>query len=119
MRKPGNPTGKGGFKKGESGNPGGKRKDTKAFIEECKEHASQAIKTLLDCLNDKHNASARIKAAEVILNYAHGKPSQAVTVTGAEGKDLIPQQLINTPPEIDRQEWLKAYNQSLLQNMSQ
>lgn len=119
MKKVPNPTGKGGWQKGQSGNPTGKRKDTKAFIEQCKEHAEEAIKALLDCLKDKHNANARIRAAEIIINYAHGKPSQAVTVTGAEGKDLIPPNLINTPPEIDREQWLKAYNQSLLQNMSQ
>lgn len=119
MRKPGNPTGKGGFKKGGSGNPGGKRKDTKAFIEECKEHAEEAIKTLLDCLRDKHSASARIKAAEIIIQYAHGKPSQNVQVSGLDGKDLIPANLINTPPPLDRQEWIKTYNQALVQSLSQ
>lgn len=114
-----NPSGKGGFQKGKSGNPGGRPKETKAFIEECKAHAELAIKTLIDCLGSKHGANARIRAAEIIINYAHGKPSQQLEVSGLQGKDLIPPNLINTPPEIDREQWLKAYNQSLLQSMSQ
>jgi hypothetical protein len=48
-----NPTGKGGFKKGQSGNPGGRPRDAEGIRELARSHAAEAVETLASIMNDK------------------------------------------------------------------
>ena len=41
-----NPTGRGGFKKGKSGNPGGRPRQLASVMHEAREHKFEAIRTL-------------------------------------------------------------------------
>lgn len=82
-----NPTGKGGFRKGVSGNPGGRKPDAELADVKAKarEHAGDALAALVKIATKGKSESARVSAAEAILNRGYGKPAQAVTGEGGEG----------------------------------
>lgn len=70
-----NPTGKGGFKKGQSGNPGGRikmpgsvRDMAQALTEECIETWREIMRST------KAPAQARVAAAAAIMDRGWGKP---------------------------------------------
>ena len=65
------------FKKGQSGNPGGRPKADVAVQDEARKHTVQAIKTLVACLNAKAE-NTRVAAATALLDRAWGKPTQTV-----------------------------------------
>lgn len=73
-----NPTGKGGFTPGRSGNPSGrpKRDERHQRIEDiAKEHTEDAIAALADIANNpESNERARVAAAEAILDRGWGRP---------------------------------------------
>lgn len=71
------------FKRGQSGNPGGRPSDT-ALRELCRAKTAEAVKTLKEIMsNKKAPPAARISAACALLDRGYGRPSQVVT--GAEG----------------------------------
>lgn len=77
-----NPTGKGGFKPGQSGNPGGRPKVIADVKDLARSHTETAIATLVDVMTTEDQpAAARVAAANAILDRGYGKPSQDVKVT--------------------------------------
>lgn len=67
------------FKKGQSGNPGGRPKADKRLKELAREKTELALNTLIAIAeNGKESASARVAAANAILDRGWGKPTQAV-----------------------------------------
>jgi hypothetical protein len=80
--KPGNSAGKDTrFKPGVSGNPGGRAKALRDVTEAARAHAHAAIETLVRVMKDaKATASARVNAAEALLNRAWGKPQQTIEI---------------------------------------
>jgi len=78
----------GSFKRGQSGNPGGKPKDlaspearkVMADIKAlAKEYAEEAIKTLAEVMKDaKAPHAAKVAASTAILDRGYGKPSQPI-----------------------------------------
>ena len=67
------------FKPGVSGNPAGRPKSNSNIREIAKLHTAEAIQTLLDIMQDpKASHTARVHAADSILNRAWGKPTQYV-----------------------------------------
>ena len=76
------------FKKGQSGNPGGRRRrpEARKLYADVKAAAraltQDAIDTLSAIMKDpKAPAAARVSAASAVLDRGHGKPAQAVAVS--------------------------------------
>jgi Family of unknown function (DUF5681) len=77
-----NPTGIGGFKKGQSGNPGGRSRALAHVMQEARRHTAEALRTLLKLMRTAESESVRLSAAEAILSRGWGKPIQAFQVDG-------------------------------------
>ena len=77
-----NPTGCGGFKKGKSGNPGGRPRRLASVMHEARWHTFEAIHTLLKLMRSAESESVRLNAAEAILNRGWGRPIEALQVDG-------------------------------------
>ena len=65
------------FKRGQSGNPGGRPKIVAEVQALAREHAKPALMTLVGIMKDsKCPAAVRVAAAKAILDRAYGKPAQ-------------------------------------------
>ena len=68
------------FKKGQSGNPGGRPKVIAEVRELAKEHTVEAIQTLVSIMtNPKFAPAARVSAANALLDRGYGRPAQHIT----------------------------------------
>jgi hypothetical protein len=67
------------FKPGQSGNPKGRARVPIEVKELARAHTEEAIKTLATVMNNKKApASARVVAANAIIDRAYGKPTQHI-----------------------------------------
>jgi hypothetical protein len=72
-----NRTGRGCFKKGETGNPGGRPKLPADIREAFKARAPEALEVLTRCLQSDDERIA-IMAAQAIFDRGYGKPTQSI-----------------------------------------
>jgi hypothetical protein len=71
------------FKKGRSGNPGGRPKVVAEVKELARAHTGEAIETLVSIMtNPKSAPAARVSAANALLDRGYGKPPQHITGEG-------------------------------------
>ena len=78
------------FKKGQSGNPGGRKKLPQEFQKLAKEKSYDALKILCEIMeNSNAKTDVRVKCAELIMAYGVGKPSQVIDMTGGSGIKVI------------------------------
>ena len=100
-----NPTGKGGFQKGQSGNPGGRSKLPADIREAFKAKAPEALEVLTRCLQSDDDRIAMM-AAQAILDRGYGKPTQSIDVREDGGSVRyyaeMPEKCATT------QEWLES-----------
>jgi len=90
MRAIKNPTGKGGFKLGVSGNPGGRPKVVHDVIALARIHAPAAINALVDVMQNSTKDQARVAAANALLDRGYGRPKQELEHAGLDGAALVP-----------------------------
>lgn len=77
------------WKPGQSGNPGGRPKLDPEFKRSVQALCPEAVAVLVEVMRDKHaQASARVKAAEAILNRGYGTPAQSIALTDPDGSPL-------------------------------
>ena len=78
-----NRTKNGKFKKGHSGNPGGRPKAALDVQELAREHTTEALNTLVQIMR-KGKYVERIHASRIIIERGWGRPMQASEVTTRE-----------------------------------
>lgn len=74
---PGNPTGKGGFRKGRSGNPGGRPPGWQQVKHASERQDLAAMKILIDLMRHSQDDRVRRAAANAILDRGCGRPPRA------------------------------------------
>jgi hypothetical protein len=78
-RRPGNPTGKGGWVKGQSGNPGGRAKKAVGDLAaEARLYAGLAIETIVQICEKAKADRDRLAAARELLDRGFGRSVQAL-----------------------------------------
>lgn len=80
------------FKKGQSGNPGGRPKGEAQIKELARAHTKEAVAALVKALKAKSERT-RVAAAEALLDRAWGKPAQEIQHSGGIGVTRDPAQL--------------------------
>ena len=98
------------FKKGQSGNPGGRPKVIAEVKELAREHTGAAIETLVSIMsNPKAAPAARVSAANALLDRGYGKPPQHITGEGG------PSFVVRLPePAKNAKEWQATVNKPML-----
>ncbi len=80
--------------KGQTGNPGGRPKGVKEVQDLARRYTTDAIQTLADiCASTAATPSARVAAAEVLLDRGWGKAAQKIEL---EGINQLPEHVIDT-----------------------
>ena len=80
------------FKKGQSGNPGGRPKEVAEVRRLAQDHGSAAIERLVELMGSENERTA-VAACEAILNRGYGRPAQSLTVAGDDDSPLFPDQV--------------------------
>jgi hypothetical protein len=82
------------FKKGQSGNPAGRKKgslrDIKLVLQDLlsqEKNKTQLIDGLMSVVVNKA-LKGDLKAVEMLLSYTYGKPTQKTEITGSEGEKV-------------------------------
>ena len=92
-----NPSGRGGFRPGQSGNPIGRAKLTPEMIELrelARQHTRAAVEAIIAIVQDADApASARVTAASEILDRGWGRATQSVEHAGPSGA-AIPHSMV-------------------------
>jgi phage gp46-like protein len=74
------------FVKGQSGNPGGRPKQTAKLSELARTYTKEAMRTLVQIMKSKKvPAAARVNAACALLDRGYGRPAQSIDLTNSDG----------------------------------
>lgn len=79
------------FRKGQSGNPGGRPKRTAEemdLVRACKDRTPAALDVIESIMMTGENERNRLAAAQAIIERAWGRPVQPTEVTGKDGEPL-------------------------------
>jgi hypothetical protein len=85
-----NPTGKGGWRPGQSGNPGGRPAVAAELKALARQHTEAAINALVAIMNDeKASPSARVMAAGHLLDRGYGRPETKIEAEIVRGEPNV------------------------------
>jgi hypothetical protein len=73
------------FKKGTSGNPGGRPKKHSEVIKLCQAHSVEAIELLVAVMRNRRHPKLALRAAEVLLDRAWGRVPHSITGEAGSG----------------------------------
>jgi hypothetical protein len=74
--------------KGKSGNPNGRPRVVRQVVALAREHTEDAIETLVKIMmDDKAHTSARVRAAEILLDRGYGKAPQRIELNVQQWSD--------------------------------
>ncbi len=76
------------FKKGQSGNPGGRPKEVSEVKDLARTHGVDAIERLVELIASDNERTA-VAACEAILNRGYGRPAQSMSLSGDEDKPPV------------------------------
>lgn len=84
-----NPTGIGGWKPGQSGNPSGRPKSASVIAALAQEKTESALEVLMQIMQDPEKpAASRVSAAVALLDRGYGRPAQSVQLSGDEDNPI-------------------------------
>jgi hypothetical protein len=86
------------FKKGQSGNPGGRPKKTeeeRTLEAMCRERTPEALHAILRIMAGSKQDRAKLAAAQYVLDRAWGKPKESVELSGADGGPIETKQTLD------------------------
>lgn len=69
------------FKKGQSGNPGGKAKSLKPLVDLAREHSAEALEKIIALMRASDDERVQLAAAQTIIERGYGKATQAVDMS--------------------------------------
>lgn len=97
------------FKKGASGNPGGRPKALATVQDMARSHTEASIATLAFIRDNPEAADAsRVAASQALLDRGWGRPSQSVALGQDPNLGPIQTDAIVRPP-VSREEWIKLH----------
>jgi len=70
------------WKKGQSGNPGGRPKEVAEVRELARQYTEQSIQTLVTLMQSAGSERTRLAAASELLDRGYGRPPQAIDLGG-------------------------------------
>ncbi len=85
------------FPKGVSGNPGGRPRVLAEIRALARTYTEPALLALVEIMQHGQNESARVAAAQAVLDRGWGRPVQALEHSGPEGGALLPADLTVLP----------------------
>jgi hypothetical protein len=78
----------GGARPGAGRQPGVPNKVKREIAEAAQEYSEAALRTLAEVMTNGDSAAARVAAANSILDRAHGKPAQAMKLSGDQDSPI-------------------------------
>ena len=79
------------FVKGNSGNAGGRPKDTHNIAALARSYSTEAIETLVELMRNARDDRVRGTAAQALLDRGFGKPKVEIQKTNAHFRDVLEQ----------------------------
>ena len=91
------------FKKGQSGNPGGRPKVVAEIRQLARERGPEAIAALVKVMTKGKSEAARVAAANALLDRGWGRPKQW------DESEVTHRYVVELPSVLTKAEWLAKY----------
>ena len=95
------------FKKGQSGNPGGRPKVVAEIRHLARERGPEAIAALVMVMKEGKSEAARVAAATALLDRGWGRPMQS------DETEVTYRYVVELPRILNKEEWLEKYGRSV------
>ena len=100
------------FKKGQSGNPGGRPKVVAEIRQLARERGPEAIAALVKVMTKGKSEAARVAAANALLDRGWGRPKPS------DETEITHRYVVELPSVLTKAEWLAKYGRALPRHWS-